>query len=182
MEPYVRKKMPQGVVSSVALTCWTEIITCQTSARCARLYSFEVPKVKTKVWLVYAEALQLSLDQHLCSWTRVAHHDKFSPPMRILYTDVCFLFNTEEETFSSERERETLIVWYWDCICKCACLFQCTHTHTHPFICAHTHFLSLFSPCSPPLPLSADKRVFPVQATEKALMLPPKRWHAQRNF
>lgn len=62
----------------------------------------------------------------------------------------------------------------------CVLLGTSSHPYpqTHTFICSHTHFYSLFSPCSPPLPLCADRELF---QTRPLQMLPSKHWHAQRH-
>lgn len=55
----------------------------------------------------------------------------------------------------------------------------CTHSQVF-YILTHSSSLSLFTLLTPITPL-CWQRAFPVQATEKALLLPPKCWHAQRH-
>lgn len=56
----------------------------------------------------------------------------------------------------------------------------CTHTLTLFDILTHSSSLPLFTLLTPITPL-CWQRAFPVPATEKALLLPPKCWHAQRH-
>lgn len=52
----------------------------------------------------------------------------------------------------------------------------CTPTQSHFSILTHTR---LYSPLLTPITPLCWQRSFPVPATEKALLLPPERWHAQ---